>query len=683
MIFDSLSIETAPNSPPTWSGTIPFNLHSADQRRVQTSVPLSQVDDKTYEMLGLDLWIDKVSINNESTLSLSGVPNSVRGLVKLSKPAVVSPDRGIFDDSETYQDQEYRFIQAETLGDALVRLFDTVPWEIKIGSEFISSLPVVTEASPVITLNGSLLDQLSSLLNMMSPNDLWGQGLSYFVNYFTGEIFIVTPDGNSTNEIEADINAVRPTEIAISIDYLDKPEKIYAQESEGALFRSPSHAEGYGVKVEPYNHETTKTVTEEDSDKTEISASVSGVRYSVGGLVLTESDQTRITQSTVAEVTYSTGFGTGSSATETTVTDRFITGKTSDTSTAVEYSYVIGPPYVDPVIKPGIFEIKRNVLFTGTLPGTRQQISRDLGCLKINKDNHPSVLLTTDGIRILEKTTVTVQSSSKSFSYKLNDIDFIFPVDISVNKGGYATEDSTTTTMTEVFSYDESGLLVGDRTRKVAQTKEKYVVTESFKTYSPITDQLTSEFSYELSSEYLGGLSSEFLVSSSVTGVSTQVTASPMSGPSPTSVMGGAEEAATLEERLLVNNTAVVDGDVPSGVIYTSVDTLTLDEMSEYVQTYFKIRPSYSYKFSFSSQFIDARGIIGGRFKLVGVESPNRPEAYEVLSTVDGPVIVYQEQQLNRILAAMRLTSFCVAGVSLSWQGETVPSVQMALCQLV
>lgn len=675
MIFDSLSLLTAPNTPPRWSGSIPFNLHPAGLRRVQTTVPLSQVGESEYEMLDLDLWIDKISISNESTLSLSGVPFSVRSLVKMEKPSVISPDRSVFDDSDSYpQDEEFRFIRAETFGNAVRGIFSRVGWSVKVGSSFIKNLPVVTEAVPVITLNGSLLEQLSALLTLMSPNDLFGQGLQYYVNYFTSQIFIISPKGDSANVISVDINDVKPTSITVDIESLDRPAKIYAQESEGAIFRSENHLDKFRVKVEPYSHETSTTVTEADDDKTEISASVQGVRMSVGGLVLSESNSTQITQSDSAEISISSGIGLGTGvAMENTQISRFVTGKTSDVSTTVEYTYLTGPPY-----NAGAFyftqeQTEKNILFSNSLPGSRQQISRQVGGAKINKLNYPSVLYSLDGIRILEKKTVTVESTTKASNYSLSGYQFNFP-------GAPVEGEAATTNLSEVFTYSDDGDLVGDRARKVVQLGTKYTVTETYRTYTPISEELTSELTYEISSEYNGGFAPQYLTSSSTTNVSTSVSSSKTTGPSPTSVLASTDGTVEVGEKLLVSNTADVEGDLPTGIIYTSVDTLTLLEIESYVKNYFVLSPDNSYIVGFSSNFIDARGIIGGRFKFTGDDIPNRPEAYMLNSS---GILEYQQQQTNKALEAMQESSFCVSGVSFEWQGESVPIVSMTLCQLV
>ncbi len=689
-IFDSLSLQFTPNTVPTWSGTIPMNQYPTGARIINAELPLSQVSANEYEWVSFDLWVEESTVTNETSMSLKGVPYSVRPLAKLAIPTIVAGSVAVFEDTLEEGDSvaDYNVIESTTFGEVLILLFENTGWTVKIGASYLLDKPVVTEAEPVVALNGSLLEQLAEILTMFSPNDLWGQTLAYYVNIFDATISIVTPEG--LNPTTVSIGDVRPTELNCREVYVDLPATINIQESEAAMFIDPSHIEDYLPITETYENETSTVITELDSDQTEISASVKGERFRVGGLVLSEEDDVEITQSTWAGITLGPiGVGVPEDIDQDIYREffaRYITGRTSTSHTAVDYEYLVGPPYENDAEYYTTGAIPQNALYPSSHGGTRQQISRDYGSTRINKDNYPPYLLTVDGIRVLRKKSTTVESSASDTFFTVDSVDYAFPA-------SEIDADGVTTYLDEVFSYDEEGNLIGDRVRKIVVESGGYTVTETFRSVSPMTEELSSEMVYTISSQYAGGVDGEDgdLVSTSVTDVSAQVIPADQSGPSATSVLSSADGADVLREKTLITNTIQYNtkysssgvstvSETPTGSVYVSIPTLTLEEIEEYLNMYYNITPSLMYYASFQSEHIDVRGILGGSLQLVEAGSTlHRAEFYEIGTS---PLVQYN-QEVTSLLSAMETSSFRVTGVAMDWNKQEPPSLSIAMCQLI
>jgi len=702
-IFDKLNLQITPNEVPTWSGTIPMNMYPTGTRVISTYVPLTQVSSTEYEYMELELWVDESSVKDESTMTLKGIPYICRGISKLVLPTVIAPSKEIFegeleeeyeDDYEDYLD-DYTVIEAEMMGDALHSMFENTGWDVRIDvhSNLLLNFPVVTEAAPVVTLNGSLLEQLADLLRMFSPNDLWGQSLSYYVNIFEAQIIIVAPEGNDSVVSSLAISDIRPKEIICREVGIDLPAYIYVQESEGALFRTAGHVEDYGSTTDNYDYTTSTTLTELDDDETEISATVTGERFRVGGLVLTENDRVQITQSTTSVVQW--GFGGGASdpwgASSNAGlgfvnrTERYETGKTSDISTSVEYEYLLGPPYDEQADFIGSNTV--NSYFRASQPGTRQQIVRDHGSVRIDKENYPDELTTVDGIQVVRKKTTTVEHTTEETKIYINGRLVTFPANID-------SGDGVTTYLDEVFSYDEDGYLIGDRSRKIVIDEDgNHTITESFRVISAITEELSSEMTYTLQSSYQGDSEDGNLISSSVTDVTTQVVAAEQTGPAASSVLESSEDTDVLGEKLLIEHSSQevkkvnADGstttvtEYPTGSVYVTFPTLTMEEMTAVLGGCYNLSPTMMYYATLSSEFIDVRGILGGFLKLTntGGSDPNRSEIFSLTNDA------IEAQELTGLLGAMNDAEygFRVTGISMDWDGEAPPTLSIAMCQLV
>ena len=677
-VFTDLNLSITPNTAPSWSGSFPAVMYNPSVRVVTTEVPLTQVEGNAYEYVSLDLWIDTAEIKSEETMSLRGVPYSVRPLIKLSKPMVITPCESLITDSSTVDDT-YDVLLAETFEQAIYSLFEGTGWSIKVDPEGILDYPVVTEVSPALTLNGSKLEQLGQLLSLMSPSDLWGQTLSFFVNVFESEVLIVSPLHGGSNVNTLSLDDIRPDELNVRKTFMDLPAEIRIQESDSALLRHEDHFTGSGVSIDPYNFTTDQLVDEEDEERTDINASVTGERLSVGGLVLTEADTVVIDQSTVQGVTL--GYGGPFNTAAKTYKYSVVKDKSTEVTTTVEYEYMVGPPYdsEESIVYSDTLLSAGNICFAKSLPMTRQQISRDHGAVVINKDNYPGTLGTIDGIRVYRKKVTTVEIATESTTFNPNtseEMEFPGPLGIG---------NPVTTTVEEVYMYDDDGNLTGSRSIKTVESIDNTIVTNTFQFLTPISDQLTGALTYTVETKYNpeGGV-----ITSSVTDVAVDTLPAEQTGPTAESVSSSVEGTTVLREeeyKTYPSQTMVklnADGsttditEIPEGILYVSVETLTLEEIRSYLDTYYATDATTAFYVSLSSKFIDVRGIIGGHLKMTGSEL-NR---HDVVSL---PTMDAIDLHDSGFLSAINVTPFRVTGISLDWAGESVPVISLAMCQLI
>jgi hypothetical protein len=658
--YSTFNLQITPNAVPMWDGVIDYTQVSQGTRRLSVEVPLTKVGDNRYEYVEIPLWVEESTVKNETSISMKGVPYSVLHISKPALPSVIAPSMSVVNDAGN-EVEETRFIRGNSFRDAVLGLFNSTGWRVKIDADYLLDKPVVTEASPALVLNGSILEQLAELLGKFTPSNLWGQSLSYYVNIFSGEIVITAPNTNSPPS-KVSIDAIHPFDLSVRRVFITPYKKLFIEESETALFRSIEHSKEYAIKNEPYNYETSSTIDESDGDATEIMASLSGDSLSLGGLMLSQYEDVTISQRTVRDIEWHWGGTNGSNDTETL---HFIHGKSTNVTTKTEYTYICGPPY-DSFESGYLSSLPTNSLFPDSIPGTRQQVSRDLGSSRISADNHPDFLLTTDGIQLLKKETISKETSASSGYYRIGD-------DLYSTPAPEVEGDTVTTRTVNTYSYNTDGILTGERSRKEVYKGTQIEVTDSFKTITKISPQLASEVEYSVSSKYNGTVSNETLIETSVTDVTAQVVSGEVSGPKPTSVLSSSEGTTALRNKLIHENIGVDS----FGTIYTTVEFLNLEELEHFIKGNFILEADASYYASFSSHHIDVREALGGLISFVFSEEPNVP-------TVVNPVNMSKEEQnFSMLKEAMAVRPFCVSGISMSWDSDNPPNIAIALCQLV
>lgn len=669
--FDSLSLQIVPNAIPRWDGVIPYTQYTQGVRVINTKVPLTQKNITDYIYVNLDLWVEEVIVNDEETMKLKGVPLSVRGISKGHIPSVITPALSVVQDTYDSPD-DVNLVTAELFGDAVRKLFARTGWSIKLDVGLLEWYPVVTEAKPAVVLNGPLINQLSELLGMFTPNDLWGQSLSFYVNVFEGYIIITTPVNSMAGSI-VDITEVKPTDLSVRTVGVDLPEKLYIEESESALFRSLDHTEDYKIKTESYDMSTGSIIEEDDTDTTEIAATRSGERTILGGLVLSQHEVVSMTQRTSVPMTNNWG---GLAGTGTPYYTHLTKGKSSEVDTSTKYTYIIGPPYRNVAI-PWYNSNTSNKLFSKSLPGTRQEIARDQGCVKLDAGHYPEYLFTIDGIQVLSREVTTIESSVEESYFSIGGVRYSFPGDVPAGE-------TVVTILKEAYMYSEEGYLVGERSKKSVQKGDELVITETHRTVSPISTQLSSELTFSIVSKYDGEESSDKLLETSVTDVSAQVVSAKISGPNPTSVQSAAEGTPVLRTKLLREYPPVgidlIEGGTHSehntGVLYVTTECLTLEELEEYLVANYVLEPKNAYYVSFTSRHLDVRRALGGSVGFTFGDTPNTSSFYkEEGATLD--------QNYSMLEQAMTTRPFCVTGIAMDWEGGSVPEISVALCQLV
>ncbi len=677
-IIQNLTLTMPPNEIPTWQGTLPSTLLNESVRAIQTSVPITQVAGG-YEYVKLDLLIKTISTADEDTVSLTGIPESTNNLAKQINPTVIVGCADLFD---TYVDEEgeegttYNQLVAETLDEVLQGLFNNTGWSVSSDVPGVMDYPVVTEANPVVVLNGSLVEQLTELLGIFTPTNLWEQSLTFFINIFTLDVLIVPPTGGDMSVHVLPIDSVRPTNLDVTVTSVDTPLQLMLQEQDTALFRADAHVVHGDYHVEEYDYETTSVIHEDDEEQTFVSAAVDGSRTMIGGLTLTDYSHVLIDQTETSILSYTFGLGSNLEVSE--IAQKWTTNKSSDITVSSEYEYLLGPPYdsIHPAHSP---QLTVNGCYTKSKAGTRQQIARDYGSIFINKDRYPSRLLTTDGIRVTKKVVTTVENTTSSTTDPLTG---------QVYPSNTENEGETVTVVTEMFAYDDDGNLVTDRKETVVTQSTGLVdVTESTKIITPISDDLYAETVYSLKTSYdLEGS----VIDSSVTDVGINVVSGEQSGPSPVSAYASIENEDLLREELYHTYTAkvrsklydsgeMVNYSAPtSGTLYTSVENLILEEVKSYLSAYYNIDPTDKYEVSFQSNFLDVRGVLGGSIQFTTSSSSKKGTLYSIDGDLTQPV-TYDSGFIQKMAEA----PFRVVGLSMAWSGEEVPEVAVALCQLI
>ncbi len=190
---------------------------------------------------------------------------------------------------------------------------------------------------------------------------------------------------------------------------------------------------------------------------------------------------------------------------------------------------------------------------------------------------------------------------------------------------------------------------------------------------------MQTEYNYE------GGV-----ITSSVTDVAVNMISGEQTGPTPTSAYSSLEEEELLKEEIIqvsslgtvqrmdVNGGVNIISDQEIGTVYTGVENLTLDEFRTYLEDHYSIDAQNAFYVSFESDFLDVRGIIGGRIRFTSGGVASNTEVYKLDSSLT-KVSLHDSGLLN----AMQDTPFRVSGISMSWSGEDTPKVAIALCQLI
>ncbi len=665
ILIHDLTLSITPNNKPEWNGNIKGAVFDPSTKLITYTAPISKVSGG-YEYISLDLWVESWTCKNEDTFSLQGIPYSIRPLITHSDPSIICPcpqimDEFIKDNQNTYG-LGYKEIYQETLGNTLNDLIENTGWSILIDSTIIQNFPVVTEINPVVVLNGTILEQLRQLLGIFTPDNLWDQSLSFFLNIFTLEILIVPPEGsNSFFNINLDI--VKPIDFNVrQEDISEKPLNIILQEYETALYRDISHFAYGKYNTESYKFVTSASIEEADLDQTDIRASISGNRINIGRLTLKDEHNVIIDESKYGSITATYG----SNLVPKVVSKvSWSENKTTDITVITSYEYILGPPYGDMedqgyVYKKGDIPNPINSCFPSSLPGTRQQISRDLAPLKITKDNYPEFLVNTDGIRVSKKivtTTETVKLLGNTPEDGQN-----YPV---------GEEDQNQTTVTEVIeslAYDEKGNLVVNRNKKiVTQDNGAHTIVNTTLVISPISDDFYAQTTYSVTSEYdkTGSLKD-----SSVTDISIQTVSGDQTGPQPISAFASVEDNDLLREKELSSNSS--SDTYANGTVYTGVNNLTLEEAENYLLTHYLLGPDSAFYVSFESEFIDPRNVIGGFVKLNG-SLLNRSLIYEM---DNNPKTMYSTRIVNNS------SMYRITGIALNWESEQPPIVAIALCRM-
>jgi len=401
---------------------------------------------------------------------------------------------------------------------------------------------------------------------------------------------------------------------------------------------------------------------------------------------------------------------------------KWVTVRATDIKSRTEYSYIMGPPYSDPMlfnpcddaylmvagssgeddwwndlpyetepepepepedeIESAPCISGENSCFSKMLPWITTQLTRDYGAIVIDKDHLPPYITSNEGLRIFRKKIISLEYAGRDVFYT-NSKD-------QKNYSIPAFEDmdriETSVTITEErYSYDELGNLVGVHEHKQTKTATEIIEEDDFKIYKPITDGLTSVITYTVTRKY--DLDYNLQTTTVANGDADTVTGD-ITGPSAVSPMESIQEKESAREKLLRQNTQrtvlklltktvsnVVD--TFTGVVYVSMENLILEEMEAYLIGYYNVTPSTSYEVGFSSNFLDVRGIIGGYLQLTHTLDPNRgiPSALDTMGL--------KELYTAGIFEAMAIRPFRVDGVTMNWDGEGMLTVAVAAKQVV
>lgn len=661
MLFNTFTMTVAPNSLPRWNGIANKYLGVGVQATV---VSLKVSTGSEYAYIDLDLWVHE---SDPETRALSGTLLSTKTLSVKEKATIILSS---LDDLEGDL-EDYTLLKEDKLGSVLQSLISNTEWNLRFDASKVYNFPVITETEPLITLNGSVIDKIGQLLAMFNPSNLWGQGLSYMINPFTKEILIVAPLHGDADLLSIEVDDAKIEDLTVKVSNVDLPEKIIISEDSSSLYRHESHFTGFGVKTETYEFKPEATITEKDTDETEISALIRGERFMVGNLLLSEEKLSELNQVTASKIGAKWG-GPGNSFLKE-FSYLWVTDRTTSLKEVIDCEYILGPPYnATEYIGPN--SVNKGI--SNSLPGTRQQISRDLGSVKINKDNYPSILASTDGIRLVKRTRTTTEYSQTTRSFSGTGID-------SLNYPPMKGESPTVETNTEeLYIYDDDGILIGERSKKTTNTGSANEVTESVRLLTPISKELTSEVSYtqKIKYNYDGSVGD-----STITDVSATVTQSEL-GPDIKASASSAEDNNNLREEVykaLTPYSIPIEGAgretivSPKGVAYVSVFGLTIEELKDYLNNYFQTNPRNMWVLAFSSRFLNIQGVLGGHVHLSATTQKNSRNVVNLVNGVNWGDID------SGLLDTMGATPFRVTGINMHWEEDKAPEMSVACCQLI
>lgn len=731
LIFNEFTLTITPNETPKWDGSVPYLSFQEEVRIIKVALPINTVGGYT-EYVELELWIENNAKQDESEMSISGILNSTRNISRQVTPVVIASCPSFLevdeDEDGEYDYAEYDILYAETFEEAVYQLFEGTGWTVKIACAPLNNFPVVTEAEPILVLNGSKLEQLGNMLAMFTPNDLWDQDLVFVVNPFINEIIITPPTNGETNVNILDISSVRAFDVSVNEKDIEIPQKIYLQEDPSALFRHISHFEEYGYRLYEYTfetslHEDIVNATHSWADRFEdwekdldIIAKLSGEQIIVGDTVIVDVEETSIftieTRIMYAQHLNSMQFPIlgGPFLDWSPAWYKWVTTRATNIKSRTEYSYIIGPPYDNPILYIPCDESKiivldegednwwdnlpysdeeeglpeeiteeeeeticisdENQCFQYSLPWNINQLARDYGAIIIDKDHLPLYITSNDSLRIYTKKIIAIEQEGKEIFYTDDNTNETYTIPAFEELD---TIDTSVTITEERYSYDGEGNLVGVHEHKQTKTATEIVVEDTFRIYKPITEGLTSVITYTISRRYDVDYN---LITTSITNVDADTVTGNVSGPSAVSPLESAEEKQGPREELfrqnterivlkLVGNSLSNVTDSNTGVLYITIENLTLEEMEQYLVAYYNLSPRVGYELGFSSHFMDVRGIIGGYLKLTTSVEPNRPQPYDIEPSVS-------EKTLNDsgVILAMAERAFRVDALTMNWDKE-------------
>jgi len=677
LFFNNFELSMLPESEPTWKVDTQVISNYSIGEIVNISFPISSkrssenesgiiITEDYKQEISLNLLITNLN-DNGSTTNISGV---LYDFYKLFTPTcttiiTIHPDFLKNDDIVKIADSA-KIIYGETLEDILVLFSSLIKIPIKISDSPCLKFPVISEADPIVILNGSYAEQLSSLLQRFSPTTLWGQKPSWWIIPFERSnigksIYISFPISNNAKTIYLDL--IKPIDWRRQLALISRPEQIFLQEDVTAAFRTESHIVDGRLKREPFSYQTEHQFAN-TSDY--IKATLDGYKTSQGGLVFDEN--WIATTKTVKEVIveYPTPYGETTDPVFTTKT--ILTGSMTQVKTEVHNSYLIGPPY-DVII--GSDELLNNPThvssedfktkyFNLSGRGSHRSLAMDYsGEILVDE------LCSSDGALLLQRKTKTEEVESILAGY----------LDEEGNEPVVGDEVKPTITETEeTFAYNkETGKLVIDRikTKKIS-SDDTYTIENTINFYKVVTEDLMASFTCSRTTSYdENGLQ----VSETVPDISVNVSSGDGSNTVNTkSSFGAALDNIEVEGPILFKKLYSINNDIETqGSIYISLPCLLIDEMSEYLDTNFVTDAKISEQIAFSTYFLDPIDLIGMNvnFKSEGIKIP-----YDIKYKDSVHTSIKQTYNISQTIERI------VTGLVLSVDSNNVVLITISTCAL-
>jgi len=704
--LSDFSITLLPEQAPTWKGVFPFTtaamvgetfivsiprevpvaheVSCPDDSRIMVPVPSNGIDGGGPRTQSIELTIVSLSSNGK-TMDVSGVFTELIEFFSPCAPTIIAPDAE-FVSREAVQEyaDDAEVFYGEFFDEALDNLLGN---KFNLSCSVQTKGPLLTEAAPVIVLNGSKAEQLSALLSRISPTNLWGQKVQWWINPFKdlplmqkledgsfvvgnvkngskAKLIVTVPKVD--NVLQLELPSILPTEWSQQSTVVSVPATLYAIEDVSSAYRTRKSIV-HGAKAQSgYSYSTTSNdvFDSAESGGSSVSTSVTGSNISQGGLIYDETLD--VTTTTTRNVSVDVTLGSGTVVHNTQTATEKIHSKFNSVAA---YSYLLGPPYKVTLGSDSLLQNKHPaegsapacVYFSKSGHGSRRAVA-----MENSGEIEADYLCSSEGALPLQKKVTTTEVTT-----------VVAPGAPDALSGIPTTTRETVTVVTttdENYAYDpDTHVLLLNGVHKLV-TIDKILRKEEtlLHRYSPIAEDKTAEFTSKTVIEYD---EEGEVVSAPPTAITVSVTegaGSPVDVPS--SFESAVKYCAPPEKISLSSGGSNIFGQGNTGVVYTTILCWVIGEIQKFIKKYFCTEPVRKEQISFSSYTVDPYALIGRNVTFSGDTALLNKGS------------IYTEQGLTAVQASDLILSDeqrLIVGVTITFEENNRILTTVATCSLL